>query len=59
MVAVSYDANGIRSLEKYAKEIFSCYSWSDFYYKLPPGGIIGRVLEKVSWSTPTALVGRC
>jgi len=59
MVAVSYDAKGIRSLEKYAKEIFSCYSWSDFYYKLPPGGIIGRVLNKVSWSTPTALVGRC
>eukprot|EP00438_Fugacium_kawagutii_P004430 Skav210962 [mRNA] locus=scaffold2129:41364:42731:+ [translate_table: standard] len=28
MVAVSYDEKGIRSLESYAKEIFSCYSWS-------------------------------
>ena len=28
MVAVSYDDKGIRSLESYATEIFSCYSWS-------------------------------
>ncbi|CAE7261861.1 unnamed protein product [Symbiodinium natans] len=59
MVAVSYDEKGIRSLESYAKEIFSCYSWSDFYYKLPTNGIVGRVLAKAAWSTPTALVGRC
>mmetsp|Transcript_62135 Transcript_62135/g.116222 ORF Transcript_62135/g.116222 Transcript_62135/m.116222 type:complete len:351 (-) Transcript_62135:158-1210(-) len=59
MVAVSYDANNIRSGQSYAKDIFSCYSWSDEYYKLPDTGRIGRWLGKVKWSTPTALVGRC
>ncbi|CAJ1434918.1 unnamed protein product [Effrenium voratum] len=59
MVATSYDDKGIRSLESYAKDIFSCYSWSDFYYKLESRGIVSAVLAKVKWTEPIALVGRC
>lgn len=59
MVAISYDEKSIRSLESYAKELFSCYSWSDFYYHLPNSGLFQSVLAKVHWTTPTAFVGRC
>jgi len=59
MVAVSYDDKGIRSLQSYAKEIFSCYTWSDFYYALPKGGIFQSLLSVLHWTTPTAFVGRC
>eukprot|EP00913_Durusdinium_trenchii_P033613 g31465.t2 len=58
-VAISYDEKGVRSLESYAKEIFSCYSWTDLYYHLPKSGLIQSVLAKVHWSTPIAFIGRC